>query len=270
MPELPEVETVRRGIAPYVESNTISHLIIRNSKLRWPIPKSLPQYTRKQCVHKLTRRGKYLLFEFASGSMILHLGMSGSLQVLTKQTEPRKHDHLDIVFTDGVLLRLTDPRRFGSVLWAQDWKTHKLLCKLGPEPLAQQCTGEYLYTKSQGRKVAVKNFIMNSHIIVGIGNIYACEALFQAGIHPQRKAGRISLTRYNLLIEAIRKVLNQAIAMGGTTLKDFVNANGELGYFTNQLQVYGHEGKECCLCNANLSKVVIGGRATVFCSSCQT
>ena len=271
MPELPEVETARRGIEPHLLDHTVSAVVVRDKRLRWPVPRSLMQALPGQRIHAVERRGKYLLLRTAAGTALLHLGMSGSLRVLPADTGAEKHDHLDIVLTNGRALRLRDPRRFGTLLWTTAApERHKLLRALGPEPLGEDFDGDYLFAKSRKRKLAIKNFIMNSHMVVGVGNIYASEALFMARIHPHRAAGRISLQRYQLLAKAIRKVLTAAIQAGGTTLRDFTRADGEPGYFRQHLRVYGREGKACERCGTAIVARVTGQRSTYYCPHCQT
>jgi formamidopyrimidine-DNA glycosylase len=271
MPELPEVETTRRGIEPHLLGRVITGLIVRERRLRWPIPRTLLKALPGQRIEAISRRGKYLLLQTAAGTAILHLGMSGSLRVLPGSTPPQKHDHVDIVFDNNQVLRLRDPRRFGTLLWTtSDPSRHKLLRTLGPEPLSVDFSGDYLFEKSRGRKVAVKSFIMDSHVVVGVGNIYASETLFLAGIHPERAAGRISQARYQLLADSIRKVLSAAIKAGGTTLRDFVREDGAPGYFRQHLRVYDHEGRPCKRCKTPIVASVTGQRATYYCPRCQT
>ncbi|MDE2197224.1 MAG: bifunctional DNA-formamidopyrimidine glycosylase/DNA-(apurinic or apyrimidinic site) lyase [Gammaproteobacteria bacterium] len=270
MPELPEVETARRGIEPHLLSRTVSALVVRDKRLRWPVPRTLIETLPGQRIDSLTRRGKYLLLHTAAGTAILHLGMSGSLRVLPADTPAGKHDHLDIVLDSGRALRLRDPRRFGTLLWTTgDPGRHKLLRSLGPEPLGDDFDGDYLFGKSRKRKAPIKNFIMNSHIVAGVGNIYASEALFLARIHPQRAAGRVSRERYGVLAKVIRKVLNAAINAGGTTLRDFSRADGEPGYFRQHLRVYGRAGKACERCGGTVAAKVTGQRSTYYCPNCQ-
>ena len=270
MPELPEVETTRRGLEPHVVGQRVKRVVVRQSKLRWPIPSTLASEWCGQVVTALERRSKYLLFRSANGTAIAHLGMSGSMQIQLQARAVGKHDHLDIEFDNGAVLRYTDPRRFGSWLWTpEDPLTHPLLINLGPEPLEGDFDGEHLYRLSRGRRVAVKSFIMNAAIVVGVGNIYASEALFLAGIHPNRAAYRISRQRYDLLAVRIREVLAEAIEQGGTTLKDFVNGEGKPGYFGRFLKVYDRAGKACVNCGQSIRKKVIGQRSSYFCSSCQ-
>ncbi len=269
MPELPEVETTRRGIQPYVLQKKLERVIIRQPMLRWPIADELPLKITGQKITQLTRRGKYILFGFRNGTLLLHLGMSGSLRLVAKNTQPGKHDHVDFVLSSKIL-RFTDPRRFGSILWTeQDPMQHKLLNHLGPEPLEETFSTEYLYKKSRHRKTPIKNFIMDSKIVVGIGNIYANEALFLTGIRPTLLAGKVSKTKYQLLIKNIRLVLSQAIQQGGTTLQDFVGGDGNPGYFKQQLKVYGRAGEPCVNCKKPLKEIRLGQRSTVYCSHCQ-
>ncbi|WP_027149769.1 bifunctional DNA-formamidopyrimidine glycosylase/DNA-(apurinic or apyrimidinic site) lyase [Methylobacter tundripaludum] len=270
MPELPEVETTCRGIAPHIEGQIIKQVIIRQPKLRWPVPETLSQTLTGLSIQSVSRRAKYLLFSTTSGTVLLHLGMSGSLRIMSTDQTVGKHDHIDFIFNDGTILRFNDPRRFGAVLWTTEpAEEHQLLKNLGPEPLLPDFNGELLYSLSRNRKIAVKSFIMDSHIVVGVGNIYANEALFMAGIQPTRQAGKVSLARYQKLAECIRVVLQQAIQQGGTTLRDFVNEAGKPGYFQQQLKVYGRAGLPCVGCNQPLTEIRIANRSTVFCGGCQ-
>jgi formamidopyrimidine-DNA glycosylase len=270
MPELPEVETTRRGIAPYVEGQIVESIIIRQPKLRWPVPDSLHQLE-GQKISTVTRRAKYLLLQSTKGCAILHLGMSGSLRVIDASLKAEKHDHVDIILATGKALRLHDPRRFGAVLWTpDDLLQHKLLSKLGPEPLSDAFHAPLLYKVSRKRSVSIKQFIMNAQIVVGVGNIYASEALFMAGISPKTMAGRISLVRYEKLVDATKIILARAIEQGGTTLRDFVQAEGKPGYFQQQLNVYGRTGEECTVCHALIKKITQGQRSSFYCSKCQT
>ena len=269
MPELPEVETTRRGIAPFCECIQVAAVTVYNSKLRWPVPDDLAAHLEQQEILEVTRRAKYLLLRFNRGTLIIHLGMSGSLRVITDDAPLQRHDHIELTLATGVRLRYNDPRRFGCWLWTQDPENHPLLKNLGPEPLAPEFTGHYLHTQAKNRKVAVKSFIMNGHIVVGVGNIYANEALFSAGIHPQRPAGNISLARYNQLANHIRDTLSAAIEMGGTTLRDFVNSDGKPGYFAQSLRAYGRGGKPCVTCTSTLKEVRMSQRTTVYCPKCQ-
>ena len=272
MPELPEVETTRRGIAPLLEGRRIETAVVRQPKLRWPVPPDLARMLSGQKIESVARRGKYLLVRTENGHLILHLGMSGSLRIIPSDTPAGPHDHVDIVLDDGQCLRLRDPRRFGAVLWATgDPGLHKLLASLGPEPLPEdgKFSGEYLFRKSRGRTRQVRDFIMDSHIVVGVGNIYANEALFRAGIDPRRAAGRISRARYGRLASAIREILVAAIQVGGTTLRDFSDAKGDPGYFQQTLMVYGRDGQPCKVCGSTVRRVVSGNRSVFFCGRCQ-
>jgi formamidopyrimidine-DNA glycosylase len=270
MPELPEIETTRRGIAPYVEGRRVERVVVREPRLRWPVPPQLAQELAGQTVRCIQRRSKYLLFRTGAGSMILHLGMSGSVRVLLQPRPPERHEHVDIAIEGGILLRYKDPRRFGSMHWTDDDPLqHPLLASLGPEPLAAEFDGDYLYRRSRGRTAAVKTFIMNAQVVVGVGNIYANEALFHAGIAPNRAAGNIGRARYDRLAAAIKKVLESAIAAGGTTLRDFTSGDGKPGYFSQQLYVYGRGGEPCLQCEAPLQVSRLGQRATYYCAQCQ-
>lgn len=270
MPELPEVETTRRGIAPHVCGRRVKSIIVRNAALRYGVPPQLAQQLPGSVIRAVERRAKYLLFVSDGGTMLIHLGMSGSLRYLERPGPPAKHDHVDIVFEGGACLRLHDPRRFGSVLWrAGVGAEHPLLASIGPEPLSPEFNAEALYHRSRGRSSAIKHFIMDSSVVAGVGNIYANEALFMAGIHPGRAAGRISLTRYRKLVDAIKNVLEAAIRSGGSTLRDFVNSDGKPGYFAFEHKVYGHAGAPCRCCGRPLKALRLGQRATVYCGHCQ-
>jgi len=269
MPELPEVETTKRGITPYVKKQQVQNVVIRQASLRWPVPRNLKQKLKDQTIKDIQRRAKYLLFATQTGHLIIHLGMSGSLRIVNNQIDPNKHDHIDIVFSNKTL-RFHDPRRFGAVLWtSKDPLQHKLLKHLGPEPLSEEFTGEHLHYLAQAKKVNVKTFIMNSRIVVGVGNIYASESLFLSGIHPQRAAGLISLTRYEILAKNIKQVLTHAIKLGGTTLRDFVREDGKPGYFANKLNVYNQTGKPCPVCKNPIKVRTISQRSSFFCVQCQ-
>jgi formamidopyrimidine-DNA glycosylase len=269
MPELPEVETTCRGIAPHITGKRVSRVIVRNPNLRWPVSRRLGKELTGQTINSVSRRAKYLLLHTAAGTVILHLGMSGSLRLVETAAPVSKHDHVDIVF-NRLVLRLTDPRRFGSLHWTRrPPEQHWLISTLGYEPLGDDFTGDYLYRCSRDRKVAIKQFIMNSHIVVGIGNIYASEALYMAGIHPQRAAGKVSRKKYQLLAEVIREVLNDSIAQGGTSLRDFVNGHGQPGYFKLHLNVYGKSGEPCTSCGGAIREIRQGQRSTFYCPSCQ-
>jgi formamidopyrimidine-DNA glycosylase len=270
MPELPEVETTRRGIAPLVEGKLITAVITRTAGLRRPFPERLDELLAGQTVRLVERRAKYLLLRCDNGTLILHLGMSGHLRVVPQQLHPGRHDHVDLIFADGNCLRFNDARRFGLLLWTTDEPAlHPLLAGLGPEPFAETMTGDRLYRLSRGRKTAIKPFIMDQQIVVGVGNIYANEVLFQTGIDPARAAGRVGLVRYRLLVEAIRQVLGRAIEAGGTTIRDFSDVEGRPGYFSIQLQVYGRGGEPCPRCGQDIRRIRLGQRSTFFCRTCQ-
>jgi len=269
MPELPEVETSRRGIHSAVVNHTIQQVIIRDHRLRWPIPNHLSDTLCQQTIVALTRRGKYLLFHTEQGTLILHLGMSGYLKITDSNTPPIKHDHVDLVF-DQYCLRYHDPRRFGCLLWThEDPAEHRLLHHLGPEPLTRHFNATTLYNAAKRRQIAVKAFIMNHTIVVGVGNIYASESLFLAGIHPKRPANSISLNEYRKLCDAIKKVLKRAIKAGGTTLKDFKKADGKPGYFQQALHVYDQYPHPCQRCASPIEKTIIAQRSTYYCPHCQ-
>ena len=270
MPELPEVETSRRGIEPHIIGTEISRVVVRNRRLRWPISKAVESNLLGQTVTSVTRRAKYLLINTNNGSAILHLGMSGSVFIVNRDTPAGVHDHVDIEFENGKTLRFRDPRRFGSLHFSNAPLQHKLLKDLGLEPLADEFDGKHLWHKSRGRRVSVKQFIMNAKVVVGVGNIYASEALFMACIHPRRSAGRIALARYEVLATAIKEVLSNAIKAGGTTLRDFYGGDGEAGYFQQQLEAYGRENEACSRCNSPISAIVQGQRSTYYCKQCQT
>jgi formamidopyrimidine-DNA glycosylase len=270
MPELPEVETSCRGIRPHLQGKRFTGAVVRQPKLRWPVPANLNVLLSGQPIQQLERRAKYLLLAVPTGHLIMHLGMSGSLRVVDCQEPAGFHDHIDLLLDSGKALRLRDPRRFGAVLWTdQPLEQHKLLRHLGPEPLSEDFDGENLYRRSRGRKAAVKTFLMDQRIVVGVGNIYANEALFAAGIRPDRAAGRISRARYDALAAAVKAILAAAIEQGGTTLRDFVDGSGKPGYFRQQLTVYGREGQSCISCHRPLISSRLGQRATVFCKYCQ-
>lgn len=269
MPELPEVETSRRGIEPFMLDQRVEQVTVRERRLRWPVPEGLETRLTGQSIRRLRRRAKYLLLDTDAGSAVLHLGMSGSLRIVDPDEPPGKHDHVDIRLGNGKALRFRDPRRFGSLLWADDPDRHPLLRNLGPEPLGEDFDGGHLWSLSRGRRVAVKPFIMNAAVVVGVGNIYASEALHEAGIHPKRRAGRISRARYDRLADAIRSVLSRAIRAGGTTLRDFHGGDGEPGYFRQKLTVYERDGRECRRCGLEIRSVVLGQRSTYYCVGCQ-
>ncbi|MCH8542365.1 MAG: bifunctional DNA-formamidopyrimidine glycosylase/DNA-(apurinic or apyrimidinic site) lyase [Alcanivorax sp.] len=269
MPELPEVETTRRGITPHLHERSIARVVLRQRQLRWPVPDEVAGL-RHAAVGAVTRRAKFLLVDLPGGQMLMHLGMSGTLRVLPADTPPGKHDHADFLLDSGRMLRFNDPRRFGALLWTATPGQHPLLDHLGPEPLGPDFDGALLYRLSRGRRQGIKTFIMDNRIVVGVGNIYAQESLFLAGIHPSRPAGRISAARYEQLAGAIRDVLTRAIAAGGTTLRDFSSAEGKPGYFSQALAVYGREGQACVRCGAVLRLARHGQRSTTYCAGCQT
>lgn len=269
MPELPEVETSRRGVAPYVENQRITELIVRDKRLRWPVADDLPSHLPGQTVQQLRRRAKYLLFECDHGTLMLHLGMSGRLHVLDNDLPPQKHDHVDIVFANGYRLRFTDPRRFGALLWTSDVEQHALISHLGPEPLSTDFDGDYLYARTRNRKVCIKTLVMNAQVVVGVGNIYASEACFLSGIHPAMAASKLTRPKAQKLAEAIKTVLHNAIAAGGTTLRDFRDSEGKPGYFKQKLMVYARQTEPCRICQTPVEKIVQTQRATYFCPQCQ-
>jgi formamidopyrimidine-DNA glycosylase len=268
MPELPEVETTRRGIERSIVGGRISGWQLRQPRLRWPV--ELPERLRGERVHRVLRRAKYLILETDSGALIVHLGMSGSLRLTTAGSPASRHEHVDLEFDGQRALRLTDPRRFGSIHYhVGDWRTHWLISGLGVEPLDAAFTGRYLHSVSRGRRLAVKLLLMDAAVVVGVGNIYANESLFRAGIRPRLAAGRIALDRYEALAESVRVVLREAIDQGGTTLRDFVDESGRRGYFSQSLNVYGREGLPCYQCGSILKGLRLGQRATVYCPKCQ-
>ena len=270
MPELPEVETSRRGIEPWIVDRTITSVVVRDRRLRWPVPRGIEGKLRGRTIDSVGRRAKYLLINTDAGTAIVHLGMTGSVFIVDRDAPAGVHDHFDIELDSGKALRFRDPRRFGSFLWSREPLRHPLLAKLGPEPLGEDFSGDYLWTTSRGRKVSIKQFIMNAQIVVGVGNIYASESLFLAGINPRRAAGRVARHRYELLATAICDVLSRSIKAGGTTLRDFYGGDGEPGYFRQQLEVYDREGEHCRQCNTLITAIVQGQRSTYYCKSCQT
>ena len=269
MPELPEVETSRHGIEPYVAGQHIDNIVIRERRLRWPVSQDVDAHLPGQTVTSVGRRAKYLLLNTDNGAAIVHLGMSGSVFVVERDTPAGVHEHFDIEFSSGKALRFRDPRRFGSLHWSDEPSAHWLLKDLGPEPLSGEFTGQYLWSVSRGRRVSIKPFIMNASVVVGVGNIYANEALFRSRIHPRRAAGRISAQRFEALATSIKHVLDDAIRAGGTTLRDFVGGDGKPGYFQQTLAVYGRRGEPCIDCRTPIKQVVLGQRATYYCPHCQ-
>jgi formamidopyrimidine-DNA glycosylase len=270
MPELPEVETTLQGLKPYIEGQIIKDVIVRHAKLRYPIPYHLKTKLHYKRIRQLSRRGKYLLIHFDTDTLIVHLGMSGCLRILTQSTPVKLHDHVDFIFKNNLILRYTDPRRFGAILWTEeDPMKHRLLKSLGIEPLDKHFTAEYLWQKANSRRTPIKPFIMSNHIVVGIGNVYATEALFLSGIHPATPTNLLTEEHYHRLVHSIKKILRSAIKKGGTTLKDFVNSEGKPGYFAQQLKVYGRAGLPCVQCHTTLQSLTLGQRNTVFCEACQ-
>lgn len=269
VPELPEVETTRRGIAGPLAGRRIRSLNLRRPDLRWPMPEAALRQMIGQPVQGVRRRAKYLLLDTEPGSALLHLGMSGCLRVLPGNAPIGPHDHVDLGLDDGRVLRFTDPRRFGCLLWQPAGATHELLAGLGPEPLEAEFSGSQLFRRSRGLRASVKTFLMDQSVVVGVGNIYAAESLFEAGIDPRRAAGRVSLERYERLAAAVKRILAYAIERGGTTLRDFLNPDGAPGYFEQELLVYGREGQPCKTCGTPLRGLKLGQRATAFCPRCQ-
>ncbi|GHA88100.1 bifunctional DNA-formamidopyrimidine glycosylase/DNA-(apurinic or apyrimidinic site) lyase [Cognatilysobacter bugurensis] len=273
MPELPEVETTRAGLAPHLTGRRVLGATLRRPDLRWPIPPEITAVLPGHRIDAVRRRAKYLLLDTAAGSALLHLGMSGSLRVLPAATPVRTHDHVDLALEPRgdapEVLRFNDPRRFGCLLWQPTGTVHPLLAGLGPEPLSDAFDGDYLFVRSRGRRAPVKVFLMDQAIVVGVGNIYAAEALFAAGISPTRAAGRVSRERYVALAQAIKRILAYAIQRGGTTLRDFISPDGAPGYFEQELLVYGREGEACRRCGAALRHAPLAQRATVWCARCQ-
>ena len=269
MPELPEVETTRRGLAPHVEGRVVTGVVLRRPDLRWPIPPDVAAQLPGQRVLGVRRRAKYLLLDTAPGSALLHLGMSGMLRVLPAATPVETHDHVDIALDSGRVLRFTDPRRFGCLLWQPAGDTHELLQHLGPEPLSEAFDAQYLYQRSRGRKAPIKAFLMDQAVVVGVGNIYAAESLFRAGISPLRAAGKVSRERYAALADAVKAILAYAITRGGTTLRDFLSPDGAPGYFEQELSAYGRGGESCPRCGRPMKQALVGQRTTVWCGYCQ-
>jgi formamidopyrimidine-DNA glycosylase len=270
MPELPEVETTRRGLEPHVSGQVIRTAVVRHRGMRWPVRADLGRLLAGQRIQRLDRRSKYLLIDCGAGWLIVHLGMSGRLRVVPADTPAGKHDHFDLILETGNAVRLTDPRRFGAVLWQKgEPARHKLLRDLGPEPFAPEFNARWLYGWTRGRKAPIKSLLMDSHLVCGVGNIYANESLFRAGIHPSRAAGRISVVRYERLVASVRETLEQAIRAGGSTLRDFVNADGAPGYFQQQYFVYDRTGMPCRNCGTAIRAVRIGQRSAFYCPRCQ-
>ena len=269
MPELPEVETTCRGLIPHVAGNRVTGLSVYQPRLRIPVPESLDELI-GQRIGSIHRRAKYLIFETDKGRMIIHLGMSGSLRICDDSMPLRKHDHVVFELESGQQMRFHDPRRFGLVDWTSGaWEVMRWFKDLGPEPLMDDFNGGYLVDAAKGRKVAIKSFLMTNQVVVGVGNIYASEALFMAGIHPKRVAGKVSKLRLDKLVAAIKNRLAAAIESGGTTLRDFVREDGQPGYFKQELKVYGREGETCHTCKTVIKRCIIGQRSTFYCSKCQ-
>ena len=269
MPELPEVEITRRGLAPHIVGQHIDSVVIRDRRLRWPIPSGMEKQLTGKVIRDTSRRGKYLLLDCEAGWLILHLGMSGNLRIIPPETPAKKHDHIDILLSNNTAIRFTDPRRFGAMLWTETPETHRLLIGLGIEPLSETLSADWLYAATRGIRVAIKSWLMDAKRITGIGNIYANEALFRAGIRPTRAAGQISLQRLERLVPAIQETLSRAIEAGGSTLRDFCDANGNPGYFQQEYFVYGRANKPCLICGDAIKVIRQNGRATYYCPTCQ-
>jgi formamidopyrimidine-DNA glycosylase len=270
MPELPEVETCVQGLKPLAEGKTIKRVVIRNGQLRWPVKRNLNALIRSKRIQSIARRAKYIVIDLGDANLLMHLGMSGTVRVLPKDTELKKHDHIDIELDDTQVIRYNDPRRFGSLHHTTEYiEDHFLIDALGPEPLDISFSAEYLFNACSKRSSAIKTVLMNNKVVVGVGNIYANEALFLSGIHPQRSANSLSHHECEQLCRHIKQVLARAIEAGGTTLKDFVNSEGKPGYFQQTLYVYGRSGKPCLQCSTSLDLIKIAGRATVVCPTCQ-
>jgi formamidopyrimidine-DNA glycosylase len=270
MPELPEVETTRRGLAPLMVGRRVQSVVVRNHALRQPVPRGLPRIMAGVTIQGLARRGKYLLFDCGAGTLILHLGMSGRLWVVGDGAPPTAHDHFDLILENGTIVRLRDPRRFGLVLWQRgDPLAHRLLRDIGPEPLSAEFDGPLLHRVTRGRAAAIKQVLMDGHVVAGVGNIYANEALFRARIHPRTPARRLSRERCAILVEKIRETLELAIGAGGSTLRDYVASDGQAGYFQNQFMVYDRSGQPCVRCGTRLRGIRQGQRSTCYCPACQ-
>ncbi|KAA8997310.1 bifunctional DNA-formamidopyrimidine glycosylase/DNA-(apurinic or apyrimidinic site) lyase [Affinibrenneria salicis] len=268
MPELPEVETSRRGIEPWLVDQTILYADVRNARLRWPVSSEILALSDEK-VLSVRRRAKYILIELSSGWIIVHLGMSGSLRILPEHSAAQKHDHVDLVLSNGLILRYTDPRRFGAWLWSRTLEESPVLAHLGPEPLSDAFSGDYLYQKSRGKKTLLKVWLMDNKVVVGVGNIYASESLFMAGLRPDRLAGSLTAAEAERLAQTIKTVLQRSIEQGGTTLRDFLQSDGKPGYFAQELQVYGRAGEPCRVCATPIESAKHGQRSTFFCRYCQ-
>lgn len=270
MPELPEVETTRRGLIPHVLGRRVEAVRVYDRKLRWPVPADLPRHAEGRVIDRVDRRSKYLLFRLGADTLLVHLGMTGSLRVFTRAPERRTHDHVDLVLEGGVTLRYHDPRRFGAMLWVPGLaEDHPLLAKLGPEPFDPAFDAAYLWSATRRRSAAIKLALMDNHLVVGVGNIYANESLFRAGIRPTVPAHRLSRPRLARLVDEVRRTLTDAIAKGGSTLRDYVDSHGEPGYFQLDYFVYGREGEPCRVCGKPIRMLRLGGRASSYCPSCQ-
>jgi formamidopyrimidine-DNA glycosylase len=271
VPELPEVETVRRGLAPHVIGRTIERVVVRDRRLRWPIARGFERKLAGRSIRAVDRRGKYLLLQLdGRDRVILHLGMTGRLSLVEPSRPVLKHDHLDLVLSGGLVLRFNDPRRFGAALWwPASHATHMLLKHMGPEPFDDAFNAEYLARLARGRSAPIKNFVMDGRVVVGVGNIYAVEALYRAGIRPARPAGRVTRAEHDKLVAAVRAVLDDAIAAGGTTFRDFLDSSGEPGYFVQKLSVYDRAGEPCRKCRTPIKRLVIGQRSSYYCPKCQ-
>lgn len=272
MPELPEVEVTRLGVTPHIEGQVVQQVVLRRDGLRWPFPAHLGRTLNGQVIRRTGRRGKYLLLHFDHGCLIIHLGMTGNLRIMPLTTPAQKHDHFDLILST-CLMRLTDPRRFGAVLWHAEedgeLELHPLLRKLGVEPLEADFTGQLMFEQTRNRAAAIKQVLLSGEIVVGVGNIYCSESLFRAGINPKIAAHRISLKRYQNLELSIRQVMREAIAHGGSTLKDFVGADGKTGYFQQSYFVYDRAGEACRVCQGTIRHIVQGQRSSFYCANCQ-
>lgn len=268
MPELPEVETSRRGIETHLVGNIIQYAVVRNGRLRWPVSEQIKSLS-DEVILSVQRRAKYLLIELRQGWIVIHLGMSGSLRILLEELPEEKHDHIDLVLKDGKVLRYTDPRRFGAWLWCDDLATSSVLAHLGPEPLSDEFNAQYLFEQAAKRKIAIKPWLMDNKVVVGVGNIYANEALFAAGISPEKITNTLTLEQSEGLVTQIKKVLRRSIEQGGTTLKDFLQSDGKPGYFAQELFVYGKKGEPCLMCGTPIMSIKQGQRSTFYCPQCQ-
>jgi len=270
MPELPEVETTKQGIKPHLEGQIVKQIIVRNPKLRLPVPLNMDELCAGKKITAISRRAKYILLHLTQGYVLIHLGMSGHLRIVSGDTEPEKHDHIDLMMTNGLSLRYCDPRRFGLFVYInENPHQHPLLAHLGPEPLSKDFTSDYLYKRTRNKNIPIKSLIMNNEIVVGVGNIYATESLFLVGIHPQTPAKKMTERHCHLLTVKIKQILNSAIDAGGTTLRDFYTFDGKPGYFSVSLKVYGRKKQPCFQCNEPIETVVIAGRHSAFCPQCQ-